>query len=300
MPVRWRTMSWLTCSPGACSPTERLLGRRQALPLQVPQPRSGLSPCPALHGSGQRRIRSKAPQLIRRSGLSGDNEVGRRPRGLTRDSQAHQGVDLLLQFLLSPEHPLVAHGFVLGGIGFHLGAIQRHMTQAHHPGLLAEAEVLNKQILEGIKVAAAKLTDAAVVRLLVGCQHPAGQILITGPLDLAGGDDAHAAGVEQQHRHRPGIKPFLATGIVGLCGPKDLRVIQFIHQIQQEVHLVIAASHSRGEGGSSEVWSGCQGRKDLGFCMPHFLDQIHWRHCDLGRFRSVCGDRGLDLSATGS
>ena len=159
---------------------------------------------------------------------------------------AHQGVDLLLQFLLSSEHPLVAHGFVLGGISFHLGAIQRHMTQADHPGLLAEAEDLNKQILEGIKIAAAKLTDAAVVRLLVAGEHPAGQILITGPLDLAGGDDAHAVGVEQQHRHHPGIKPFFPTGLLGLCGPKDLREIQFIHQIQQEVHLVIAGKPLTG------------------------------------------------------
>ncbi len=57
----------------------------------------------------------------------------------------HQGIDLLLQLLLRPEHPLLAHGLVLGGIGLNLRAIQRHMTKAHHPRLLTNAEVLNKQ-----------------------------------------------------------------------------------------------------------------------------------------------------------
>jgi hypothetical protein len=65
--------------------------------------------------------------------------------GIQDFGPAHQGVDLLLQFLLRPEHPLVAHGLVLGGIGLHLGAIQRHMAQAHYPGLLAEAQDLNEQ-----------------------------------------------------------------------------------------------------------------------------------------------------------
>jgi len=88
--------------------------------------------------------------------------------GIQDFGPAHQGVDLLLQFLLRPEHPLVAHGLALGGIGLHLGAIQRHMAQAHYPV---------------IEVAAPELTDAAVIRLLVPCQHPEGQILVADALD---------------------------------------------------------------------------------------------------------------------
>jgi len=65
---------------------------------------------------------------------------------------SHQGVDLLLQLLLCPllrrslrlEHPLVAHGLVLGGIGLNLGAIQRHMVEANHAGLLAQAQNLHE------------------------------------------------------------------------------------------------------------------------------------------------------------
>ncbi|CAK6689774.1 hypothetical protein ICNINCKA_00674 [Synechococcus sp. CBW1107] len=42
-----------------------------------------------------------------------------------------------------------------------------------------------------------------------------------------------------------------------------------------------------GDGGSGVACSGCQGRKDLSFCMPHCLAQIRCGHRDLGRFRGV-------------
>jgi len=59
------------------------------------------------------------------------------------------------------------------------------MAQAHHVGLLAQPEDLNEQTLEGVEITAAELTDPALVRLLVAGQHPEGQILGAGPLDLA-------------------------------------------------------------------------------------------------------------------
>jgi hypothetical protein len=118
---------------------------------------------------------------------------------------AHQGVDLLLQLLLGLEHPLVAHGLVLGGIGVNLGAIEGHMAEAHHPSLLAQPQDLNKQALEGIEIVAPELADAAVIRLLVASQHPEDQLLVAGALNLAGRDGAHAVGVEHQHRHHARI-----------------------------------------------------------------------------------------------
>jgi hypothetical protein len=39
-----------------------------------------------------------------------------------------------------------------------------------------------------------------MVRLLVAGQQREDQVLVTGLLDLPGGGDAHAVGVEQQHR----------------------------------------------------------------------------------------------------
>ena len=127
----------------------------------------------------------------------------------------------------------MAHGFALGGVGLHLGAIQGDMAQTHHACLLARPQDLNKQIFQRIEVAAAELADAAVVRLLVAGQHPEGQILVAGPLDHPGRDDPHAIGVEQQHRHHPRVKALLAAGILGLSGDQNLG------EIQQEIHLVV-------------------------------------------------------------
>ena len=82
----------------------------------------------------------------------------------------------------------MAHGFVLGGIGLHLGAIRRHMPQDYRAGLLAESQDLHEQLAERLQIAAAGLTDPGVIWLLVAGQHPKGQILVAGPLDPAGGN----------------------------------------------------------------------------------------------------------------
>jgi hypothetical protein len=76
-------------------------------------------------------------------------------------------------WLVGPEHPLVAQllrrsrglRLVLAGIGFHLGAIQGHVPQAHHAGLLAQPQDLNKQTFEGIQVPRRK----SLIRLWSGC-----------------------------------------------------------------------------------------------------------------------------------
>jgi hypothetical protein len=133
----------------------------------------------------------------------------------------------------------MAHGLVLGGIGLDLGAIQCHMAQAHHAGLLAEPQDLHEKLAEGVQVPAAELTDPAVVRLLVTGQHPESQILVAGALNLPGGDDADAVGVEEQQRHHSWVEPLLATGILGASGSQDGREVQLIDQIQQEIHLMV-------------------------------------------------------------
>ena len=152
---------------------------------------------------------------------------------------AHQGINLLRQLLFGPQHPLVAHGLVLAGVGFDLGAIQCHMAQADHASLLAQPQGLNKQTLEGVKVAATELADPAVVRLLIAGEHAKSQILVAGPLDLPRRHRPHAVGVEQQQRQHPRVVPLLAAGILGLSRDQDLREIQFLRQVQQEIHLVI-------------------------------------------------------------
>ena len=134
----------------------------------------------------------------------------------------------------------MAHGFVLGGIGLHLGAIEGHMTQAHHAGLLAEPQNLHNQPTERLEVAAAELTDPAVIWLLVAGEHPERQILVTGPLDPVGGDDAGTVGVKQSQRHLPGVKPLLPARIFVLGRDHVRRQIQLVDRIEQEIHLMVS------------------------------------------------------------
>lgn len=103
------------------------------------------------------------------------------------------------------------------------------------------------------KVAASELADPAFVLLLVAGQYSERQVLVAGPLERSGGDDAHAVGVEQ-HQGQPlcgklrlhlGLKPPLPAGIPGLCGNQDRReslvgqVIQLFHQLEQDIHPVV-------------------------------------------------------------
>jgi hypothetical protein len=59
------------------------------------------------------------------------------------------------------------------------------MPHLHQAGLLAEPEHLHEQILQQLQVPASALTDPCVVRLLVTAQHPEGQVLVAGSLDLS-------------------------------------------------------------------------------------------------------------------
>jgi len=61
-----------------------------------------------------------APQLIREINAQLPLAVALVFLGIQDFGRAHQGVDLLLQRLLGPEHPLMSHGLVLGGIGMNL------------------------------------------------------------------------------------------------------------------------------------------------------------------------------------
>ena len=114
-----------------------------------------------------------------------------------------------------------------------------HVPKAHHAGLLAQPQDLNKQTFESIKVAATEVADPAVVLLLIAGEHTESQILIAGPIDLRLQHRPHAVRVEQQHRRHPRIEPLLPAGILGLSGDQDLREIKLIHQIQQEIHLML-------------------------------------------------------------
>jgi len=134
----------------------------------------------------------------------------------------------LLQLLLRSNHQLVNHRIVLTSTGLHLGAIERHMAEAHHPHLLDQTQDLNKQILNTFKVAKAELADLSEARQFVAAQLPKGQGLIAASLNLPGRVDTHAVGVEQQHqplRERPRLhsrlNPLPPARTLGLIGNKN-------------------------------------------------------------------------------
>ncbi len=74
------------------------------------------------------------------------------------------------------------------------------MVQAHHPGILQQAQDLNKQLLEGLQTPASEPTDVSLVWPLDGAEHPDGPIHVAGSLDLVGRVDSHALGLDQQER----------------------------------------------------------------------------------------------------
>ena len=90
------------------------------------------------------------PQLIVELAAQVSLAVALADLGIQDLGAAHQGIDLLLQLLRRSQ----GLGIVLGRIGLNLGAIQRHMAQAHHAGLLGQSQDLDKQTLEGVEVAA--------------------------------------------------------------------------------------------------------------------------------------------------
>jgi len=81
---------------------------------------------------------------------------------------------------------------------------------------------------------------------MVAGERPKGQILVASTFNPAGGDDAGAVGVKQQQRHQPRVKPLLPTGILALGRDHDRREIQHIHQIEQEIHLVVSGQPVAG------------------------------------------------------
>ena len=133
----------------------------------------------------------------------------------------------------------MAHGLELAGIGFHLGAIQRELSQAHKPRSLAQHDPLNEQTGQSTQVTPAKVGDPSVVRLLIDGQNAEGGDFPAGLLDLSGAGQPDAVGVQQQHHHHS--RP------VGLFAPRillpedcvDFLKIQLAGQIQQKEHQVV-------------------------------------------------------------
>jgi hypothetical protein len=65
--------------------------------------------------------------------------------GVRRRGGVHPAGNLSFQLRRALGHPFVAHGFVLGGVGFDLRPVKRHMAELDQPGPLAQPQHLRKQ-----------------------------------------------------------------------------------------------------------------------------------------------------------
>ena len=79
----------------------------------------------------------------------------------------------------------MAHGFVAAGVGLDLGAIYSDGAQLDQAHLTRQAHDLGKQFGEFTQVQGSELTDRAVSRKVVGCEHAKGHVLKQLSGDLA-------------------------------------------------------------------------------------------------------------------
>ena len=84
--------------------------------------------------------------------------------GVRRRRGVHPGVDLGFQFRRALAHPLVAHRFVLGGVGLDLRPVERDMAELDQPGPLAQPQHLRKQRRQRAQLTLAELRDRAEIR----------------------------------------------------------------------------------------------------------------------------------------
>src|SRR5580700_9850919 len=85
-------------------------------------------------------------------------------RGIRRLGRAEPLGDLGFQLPGALFHTLVAHRLVLRGVGFDLGAIERHMPELDETGLLAQLQNLPEQFAKRLQVTPAEIRDGTEIR----------------------------------------------------------------------------------------------------------------------------------------
>jgi hypothetical protein len=98
----------------------------------------------------------------------------------------------------------------VGGVGDHLGAVQRDHAQADQPGRRAQLQRLDQEASQGLLVADAEPRDGHVVGEPVAGQHPEREIPDAAPLDLPGRAHPDGVGVQQHAEQGVGcVKSFM-------------------------------------------------------------------------------------------
>jgi hypothetical protein len=93
----------------------------------------------------------------------------------------------------------------VGGVGGHLGAVQRDQAQADQPGRRAQLQRGDEEPGKRLFVAGAEPRDGHVVGELVAGQDTKGEVLAAVPLDLPGGAHPDGVGVQQHAKQGLGV-----------------------------------------------------------------------------------------------
>ena len=163
-------------------------------------------------------------------------------RGIIADIGCLRLLEQRRDFGLQPDllldHPVIAHGRVLGGGGLQLGPIQRPMPQRDQASPRTERQHLHEQIGQGRQLLLAKVADGPKIWPLVGRQHSKGHVLFPFPCHLPRGGNPHGIGREQDLDQHPRMVRHGTTGDAAI-GPQNRGEIQLIHEIGQEIGQVL-------------------------------------------------------------
>jgi hypothetical protein len=160
-----------------------LAGGRLGLQLGLGLLQSGQPLSPPGQGSRQLVAAAGAVQLI----------VGPVGRGGLLEQLGHLGLEVSVG--------AVGRG---SGVGLDLGAVQGDQSQAHYAGRRAQLQRLDQQPSQGLFVANSEARDSHVIGGAVAGKDPESDVLGAAPLDLAGGTDPGAVGVQQHGQQHPG------------------------------------------------------------------------------------------------
>src|SRR5664280_2879967 len=131
-----------------------------------------------------------------------------------------------LQVLDLRSHAVIAHGLVSTRRRPELRPVEGYPSEGDQPGLGAEGQHLDEQVVERQQVTPPEPGDRPVVRRDVGAQPPEGHVHLAAPLHLPGGGQPDRVGVDQELQHHLRV---VGRGTVGpLIGGVDRREVEHL------------------------------------------------------------------------
>ncbi len=135
-------------------------------------------------------------------------------------------------------HARIAHRFVLGGIGFHFRAIERHAAELYGTRFQRQSQRLLKKPLQRLVMNLAEIRNGTEVGLVVCRQNAERHVLDKPLLNLPRRENPDAVCVNQDLRHHPRVIRRLAA-IFLFVERYDVPKIHFIDDIAHKVDQVV-------------------------------------------------------------